>query len=457
MIVLSLLGLGREIHVVNIGSGFRKQEANVNRIRREIFSLGQLGNSAFAFAAALVVTSASQGVIAAPKAKGAAAGVASIARTVYDTASPSVVVVHSQDGGGSGTVQGSGVAFQNGCAEPPPSPVGQQGATVCIPDSTWIVTNAHVVRDSNRVTVFANGMESTAEVKFRDRDADIALIWADGFAVPKTVISPDINTLRPGDDVFAIGAPKGLDKSISQGIVSAVRPTSSRTLIQTSAAISPGSSGGGLFDAQGRLVGITTLKISGGEGLNFAVSASDLWGWFQANSGASAIAVTALPGSIDRSHDAFARWLFQKRPGAEIRRYEEHAANVSAFLKNPDPQKGFNELRAYQKALREEFTRDLANLQMPSSSKAPQSSSAVIHLSCAVSGMRGDAAGTYPFTVNLAAKTVNNHPARITDDLIEWSPGNLTFRIDRATGLLTQVGDRGSASGSCRKVEGRVF
>ena len=76
--------------------------------------------------------------------------------------------------------------------------------------------------------------------------------------------------LKVGEPVYAVGAPRGLELSLSDGIVSQLRG-GPPPFIQTTAAISPGSSGGGLFDAEGRLVGFTTLYIEGGQSLNFAM------------------------------------------------------------------------------------------------------------------------------------------------------------------------------------------
>jgi hypothetical protein len=70
--------------------------------------------------------------------------------------------------------------------------------------------------------------------------------------------------------VFAIGNPRGLERTLSEGLVSALRPEAKTNVIQTTAAISPGSSGGGLFDARSRLVGITTSMRKNSQSLNFA-------------------------------------------------------------------------------------------------------------------------------------------------------------------------------------------
>ncbi len=80
-----------------------------------------------------------------------------------------------------------------------------------------------------------------------------------------------------GEKVYAIGAPLGLELSISDGLVSGERRHGTHTWLQTTAAISPGSSGGGLFNAQGQLVGITTASIADGQNLNFAIPVDDVY------------------------------------------------------------------------------------------------------------------------------------------------------------------------------------
>src|SRR5262249_13061267 len=82
-----------------------------------------------------------------------------------------------------------------------------------------------------------------------------------------------------GDDVFAVGAPSGLEGTVTKGIVSQVREFEGLKLIQTDAAISPGNSGGPLISAKsGRVIGINTWKIrkEQGEGLSFAVAVEEL-------------------------------------------------------------------------------------------------------------------------------------------------------------------------------------
>jgi S1-C subfamily serine protease len=104
-----------------------------------------------------------------------------------------------------------------------------------------------------------------------------------------------VETLKTGQKVYAIGAPQGLDLTISDGIVSALRMLPQGKVIQTTAPISPGSSGGGLFDAYGKLVGIMTFQHRTGQNLNFAVPAD----WIPAMRGRSA--ATPLTESISKS------------------------------------------------------------------------------------------------------------------------------------------------------------
>lgn len=82
--------------------------------------------------------------------------------------------------------------------------------------------------------------------------------------------------LAIGERVYAVGAPEGLESTFSEGIISSLRENDGVHVIQTSAPISPGSSGGGLFDAQGNLVGITTFYLKEGQSLNFAVPADGI-------------------------------------------------------------------------------------------------------------------------------------------------------------------------------------
>ena len=143
-----------------------------------------------------------------------------------------------------------------------------QGSGVLLP-SGKIATNCHVVKDGVRFEAGRGKSFVSATLYAGDEDKDLCLLQADKLSGTPAQIGKAA-TLKIGEAVYAVGAPQGLELSLSDGIVSQLRG-SPIPLIQTTAAISPGSSGGGLFDSEARLVGLTTLYIDGGQSLNFAM------------------------------------------------------------------------------------------------------------------------------------------------------------------------------------------
>ena len=147
-----------------------------------------------------------------------------------------------------------------------------------------IVTNCHVV-DGKAPFIWVRhadiSLPHEAKVRYRDQKRDlcqIALVSAVSRRNWQTVpaiadISP-VGRVRVGQRVFAIGNPQGLALTLSDGIISALREGPSGTWYQTTAPISPGSSGGGLFDDSGWLIGITSSNKPDGQNLNFAVPAA---------------------------------------------------------------------------------------------------------------------------------------------------------------------------------------
>lgn len=156
-------------------------------------------------------------------------------------------------------------------------------------DFAYIVTNNHVVEGASKLEVsLYNGQKTTAQIVGTDALTDLAVLKIDAKYVSTTAQFGDSSSLRPGDPVYAIGNPLGLDlsRTVTQGIVSAInRPISVSTsagdwetnVIQTDAAINPGNSGGALINPEGLVVGINSLKISesGVEGLGFAIPSDD--------------------------------------------------------------------------------------------------------------------------------------------------------------------------------------
>lgn len=171
---------------------------------------------------------------------------AQIAKTV----SPSVVVIQGKTE--SGEALGSGFI------------VSKDGK---------IVTNLHVIRDLTTVNVqMTNGdVFDTVSVLATDERRDLAVVQVAGFDLPALELG-DSGTLAVGEPVVAVGSPRGLEGSVTAGILSAVRDGGEGfKVLQTDAAVNPGNSGGPLVDGKARAIGVVSFKLRSAEGLNFAV------------------------------------------------------------------------------------------------------------------------------------------------------------------------------------------
>ena len=158
------------------------------------------------------------------------------------------------------------------------------GSGVILTEDGYIATCAHVVDGAKSVKVTLNDdTVYDATVVGTDAKNDIAIIKIEATGLVPAVVG-DSETLTVGSEVIAIGNPLGeLRGTATAGIVSATNRTiqvegQAMTLIQTDAAISPGNSGGGLFDATGKLIGIVNAKVSDSraEGLGFAIPVNDV-------------------------------------------------------------------------------------------------------------------------------------------------------------------------------------
>lgn len=156
------------------------------------------------------------------------------------------------------------------------------GSGVCIAGDGYILTNSHVVLNPNYIRVhLSNGQSGSASLVWEDESQDIALIQTQ-LSLPYLSLA-DIDDIHVGEDVLAVGTPLtlSLKHSFTKGIVSALNRTLKvsglsgeslmQNLIQHDASLNPGNSGGPLLNSRGEVVGINTLKISGGEGIGFAI------------------------------------------------------------------------------------------------------------------------------------------------------------------------------------------
>lgn len=157
------------------------------------------------------------------------------------------------------------------------------GSGFFISEQGHLMTNFHVIEGEQKIAIaiFRKRGDEFVRDKYEDVDIvatnsflDLALLRANlpaDYDPVITYLAPQ-NSLRDGDPVFAIGNPLGLERSVSQGIVSRRnRAEQGLAYVQTTTQINPGNSGGPLFNARGQVVGVTNMKIMGGEGLGFAI------------------------------------------------------------------------------------------------------------------------------------------------------------------------------------------
>ncbi len=157
------------------------------------------------------------------------------------------------------------------------------GSGFFISPEGYLITNFHVIEGETQISVEVYHQRSgqlerrtykqvriIAMNKFRD----LALLRVEDPGAPAFVSVPlgDSDTLAVGERVFAVGSPLGLERTVTEGIISTkTREMQGDLYLQTTAQINPGNSGGPLFNLRGEVVGVTNMKISFGEGLGFAI------------------------------------------------------------------------------------------------------------------------------------------------------------------------------------------
>jgi hypothetical protein len=167
--------------------------------------------------------------------------------------SPSVVVIQGKTD--SGNVLGSGFI------------VSKDGR---------VVTNLHVIRDMKTASVqLANGeVFDSVSVRAVDERRDLAVVQIAGFNLPALELG-NSDALVVGEPLVIVGSPRGLEGTVTAGILSSVRDSGEGfKVLQTDAAVNPGNSGGPLVNNEGQVVGVVSFKLLAAEGLNFAIPAN---------------------------------------------------------------------------------------------------------------------------------------------------------------------------------------
>lgn len=172
------------------------------------------------------------------------------ASSIYSRVSSSVVSI-SATGSGSAQKQGSGVIIA----------------------ANRVLTNCHVIEESTGLQVlFFDSQKAVARPLGRYSTLDLCVVEAPTLNRPIVDIR-GLTEIKPGLKVIAVGNPLGLTASVTEGLVSGVREHKGFKVLQHSAPTSPGSSGGGLFDSQAKLVALTTSSNQSGQNINFAIPA----------------------------------------------------------------------------------------------------------------------------------------------------------------------------------------
>ncbi len=170
-----------------------------------------------------------------------------IAKQIYSSSQDSVFLVYLNDSSGSPSALGS--------------------AFLVAP--RLLITNAHVA-EAGKPVLAVGPVRIPLKILRTDEKNDLAILSVDVDLTSKP-LSLAKTELSPGEQIFAIGNPEGLEKTISQGIVSGLRKRDDRNLIQITCPISHGSSGGPILNAKGEVVGVAVGMLEDGQNLNFAV------------------------------------------------------------------------------------------------------------------------------------------------------------------------------------------
>ncbi len=150
------------------------------------------------------------------------------------------------------------------------------GSGLLVSADGLVITNHHVIEKADNLAVKCGGRESTASVRKRSKEPDLALL-ATSLKIEKSFVLNEIyNQALIGLDVFVIGNPYGLEGTFSTGVISGLREIDGVRYIQISAPVSPGNSGGPVILSDGTVIGIAAMGLKKGQNLNFAIASADV-------------------------------------------------------------------------------------------------------------------------------------------------------------------------------------
>jgi S1-C subfamily serine protease len=153
------------------------------------------------------------------------------------------------------------------------------GSAVAITEELAL-TNCHVIANAGEEIYLGSGSTEAGEqlsVVAANYEADRCVVGVRHMRLRPVAGIRRVDTLEVGETVYAIGNPRRMERTLSDGLLSGKRAMGDLRFLQTTAPISPGSSGGGLFDRRGNLIGITAMTLRGAQNINFAIPAEDFW------------------------------------------------------------------------------------------------------------------------------------------------------------------------------------
>lgn len=181
---------------------------------------------------------------------------AKTAREIAQNSFPSVVMLMMEDANGQPLSLGSGFFLREGI----------------------VATNLHVIEGAVRGYAKIVGQKSKYDIRGIvgiDAERDLVLLALKDAKAPLLSLG-DSQRVAVGDEVYVIGNPQGLEGTFSQGIISSIRQVGAESILQITAPISPGSSGGPVLNTQGKVIGVAVATFESGQNLNFAIPASYL-------------------------------------------------------------------------------------------------------------------------------------------------------------------------------------
>ena len=153
---------------------------------------------------------------------------------------------------------------------------GSQGSGFFVSPNI-IATNYHVIEGATKASCYLNNSDTEYKIDgYVGIDKSVDLILLKVSTLNKPVIKLAVTTASIGQKVYVIGSPRGLPATISDGIISGMRDFEGTKLLQMTASISPGSSGGAVLNSNGELIGISVSQLTQGQNLNFAIPKSYL-------------------------------------------------------------------------------------------------------------------------------------------------------------------------------------